>query len=294
MNMPGQRRLTTSAQEAIDNFGDLERSMLVLKDRWIPYRSGVEIEDELKFLLARPKCNRPSGMAIIGSSNNGKTEIIRRFVDANQTARFTDRVNARILEIEAPPVPSLGQLYSKILSRIGDPKAESGTSGIRLERLLILLARLEVEFLIIDEIHNVLAGSPAQQKAFLNMLKHISNELKAPVVIAGTESVEHVIGTDYQVQSRYPIFHLPLWKADDELAKFLVRLEATLPLKNESHIWQFTTEIHGLVGGVIGNVVGIVKRAAHEAIIFGEERITLDLLKKHAAKLSKRTDAASY
>jgi len=233
------------------------------------------------------------GMALIGESNNGKTEILKRFIQGHQTQRFDDRVNVRVLDIEAPPIPHLGHLYSKILNRIGDPAAEKGTVGLRLERLLILLDRLKVEILIVDEIHNVLTGSGKQKKAFLNMLKHISNELKCPVVIAGTDKVQEVIGSDFQVQSRFPTFELPLWEPNEDLAKFLVRLEATLPLKNESKLWNLTPDIYDLSGGVIGNVVKIIRRAAFDSIVSGEEQITLKGLKRSAEKVTKPSGFAN-
>jgi len=281
------RKLTPSAEHALKNLSNNERALYVLKEKWIPYMEGTDILEELQFILNHPRGDRPSGMAIIGDSNNGKTKILKSFINSNQTIRFEDRANVRILDIEAPPVPSLPQLYAKILNRIGDPRAEKGVASMRLERLIILLTRLEVECLVVDEIHNVLAGSPVQQRAFLNMLKHISNELKSPVIIAGTNKVDTVVGTDYQVQSRYPIYRLPLWEPNKEMGEFLVRLEATLPLRNESRIWEWTGELYQLSGGVIGNIVGIVRRAAYEAIKSGSDKITLKSLKHSARKVKK-------
>jgi len=284
------RKITYAAEKALKELGRDERALYALQDRWIPYASGSDILEELQFILNSPQRNRPSGMAIVADSNNGKTEILKHFINSNQTVRFDDRVNVRILDIEAPPVPSLPQLYAKILNRIGDPRAEKGVASMRLERLIILLTRLEVECLVVDEIHNVLAGSPVQQRAFLNMLKHISNELKSPVIIAGTNKVDTVIGTDYQVQSRYPVYKLPLWEPNNELAEFLVRLEATLPLRNESRIWERTGELYQLSGGVIGNIVGIVRRAAYESIKSGSDKITFKSLKHSARKVKKPGD----
>jgi len=278
------RKLSSDAIKALKELSRTERSSYVLEDRWVNYPAGSKVLNELQYTLERPQCNRPLGMAVIGDSNNGKTEILKRFIQINQTKRFDDRANVRILDIEAPPTPHLGHLYSKMLGRIGDPRAESGTVGLRLERMLILLRRLEVESLVLDEIHNVLAGSHVQQRGFMNMLKHISNELKAPVIISGTEEVSNVIGTDFQILSRYPIFRLPQWVPDNNMAEFLYRLEGSLPLREESNIWKMTTEIYKLSGGVVGNFVSIIKRAAFDSIKSGEEKITLEAL-QHCARM---------
>jgi len=285
--MLAKRQLHKDTKEALKKLSREERASYILSDNWVKYPAGLEILNELQFTLERPQCNRPLGMAIVGDSNNGKTEILKRFIQVNQTNRFNDRANVRILDIEAPPTPHLGHLYSKILGRIGDPRAEFGTVGLRLERMLILLKRLEVECLVIDEIHNVLAGSAAQQRGFMNMLKHISNELKSPVIISGTEKVHNVIRLDFQVQSRYPSYELPRWRPNKEMAEFLFRLEGSMPLREESRIWEVTAEIYDISGGVIGNFVNIIKRAAFDAIKSGEEKITLKALKHCAQKLVK-------
>jgi len=267
------------AEKALGSLSDRDRAKLVLEDRWVPYPAGKAIEEELKFTLDHPRGNRPIGMAIIGHGFNGKSQLLNQFISKNQIERFNDRLNVRLLNIEAPPTPSIPLLYTRLLSRIGDPEAENGGGKIKLERLIILLKRLDVELLIVDEIHDVLAGSPSKQVEFLNTLKDLSNSLKAPVIVSGTSAVENVVGTSFEVNSRYPIYRLPLWAPDKELAEFLVRLEATLPLKNASEIWKMTEDVCQISGGVIGNIVNIINRAAYDAIISGEEKITLKALK---------------
>ena len=41
--------------------------------------------------------------------------------------------------------------------------------------------------LVIDELHNILAGSPARQREFLALLRFLGNELRIPIVGVGTK-----------------------------------------------------------------------------------------------------------
>ena len=41
--------------------------------------------------------------------------------------------------------------------------------------------------LIIDELHNMLAGGPAVRREFLNLIRFLGNVLRIPIVGVGTE-----------------------------------------------------------------------------------------------------------
>ena len=52
-------------------------------------------------------------------------------------------------------------------------------------RALLILKQLKVRVIVIDEVHNLLAGSPREQRVILQLFRHLSNELKASLVFLG-------------------------------------------------------------------------------------------------------------
>ena len=52
-------------------------------------------------------------------------------------------------------------------------------------RALLILKQSKVRVIVIDEVHNLLAGSPREQRVILQLFRHLSNELKASLVFLG-------------------------------------------------------------------------------------------------------------
>ena len=62
--------------------------------------------------------------------------------------------------------------------------------------MIRLLRELGVRVLVIDEINSVLAGTPRQQRLFLQVLRFLSNELGVALVGAGISEARHVLLSD--------------------------------------------------------------------------------------------------
>ncbi|WP_368736194.1 TniB family NTP-binding protein, partial [Salmonella enterica] len=58
-----------------------------------------------------------------------------------------------------------------------------------------LLAEVETKVLVLDEIDKMLAGTPRQQRLFLNTIRFLTNDLKVPIVCAGTEDARMAVLT---------------------------------------------------------------------------------------------------
>jgi Bacterial TniB protein len=50
--------------------------------------------------------------------------------------------------------------------------------------------------LIIDEVHNLLAGTPREQRVILQLMRYLSNELKASLVCLGVMDARDAIAGD--------------------------------------------------------------------------------------------------
>ncbi len=84
------------------------------------------------------------------------------------------------------------------------------------------MKHLKVRVIVIDEVHNLLAGSPREQRAILQLFRHLSNELKASLVFLGIADAREAIAGDTQLSRRLDQMALPRWKADDEFQSLVV------------------------------------------------------------------------
>jgi len=279
--------------EALLSKSDEERIEYITKERWINYPLAQEIIDTLEKLKTYEKNkSRVTSILLVGSSNNGKTSLLNEFMRRNPwydyqsdnpdklTKEFFDKYTATgipALYILAPSEPSEPRLYSNILNSIFAPFKESDAIARKQYLVEYYLDLLNVDMLIIDEIHNILSGSIAKQKQILNAIKNLSNHLKIPIVLSGTKDALRAVSTDTQISSRFRPIYLKKWKMDKEFISLLATFLTTLPLKKESQILTPNTamEILEISDGYIGDIVALLKHAAIYAIESGTERITL-------------------
>ncbi|KLE06650.1 TniB family NTP-binding protein [Aliarcobacter butzleri] len=291
--------LTNEAQEIINKTNE-ERIAYISEDRWIHYPQAEEIIQTLESIKTYEKNKtRVTSILLVGSSNNGKTSLLEEFVRRNPsydyysenpdklTKEFFDNYNAMgipALSILAPNEPNESRLYSNILNKIFAPFNERDSVARKQYLVEYYLDLLNVDMLIIDEIHNILSGSIAKQKQVLNAIKNLSNHLKIPIVLSGTKDALRAVSTDTQISSRFRPIYLKKWKMDKEFISLLATFLKTLPLKKESTILTVNTsmEILEISDGNIGDIVGLLKKAAIYAIKSESERITLKEIKECA------------
>ena len=289
--------LTNEAQE-ITNKTNEERIAYISEDRWIHYPQAEEIIQTLESIKTYEKNKtRVTSVLLVGSSNNGKTSLLEEFVRRNPsydyysensdklTKEFFDNYNAigiPALSILAPNEPNESRLYSNILNKIFAPFNERDSVARKQYLVEYYLDLLNVDMLIIDEIHNILSGSIAKQKQVLNAIKNLSNHLKIPIVLSGTKDALRAVSTDTQISSRFRPIYLKKWKMDKEFVSLLATFLKTLPLKKESTILTVNTsmEILEISDGNIGDIIGLLKKAAIYAIKSESERITLKEIKE--------------
>lgn len=289
--------LTNEAQEII-NKTNKERITYISEDRWIHYPQAEEIIQTLESIKTYEKNKtRVTSILLVGSSNNGKTSLLEEFVRRNPsydyysensdklTKEFFDNYNAigiPALSILAPNEPNESRLYSNILNKIFAPFNERDSVARKQYLVEYYLNLLNVDMLIIDEIHNILSGSIAKQKQVLNAIKNLSNHLKIPIVLSGTKDALRAVSTDTQISSRFRPIYLKKWRMDKEFVSLLATFLKTLPLKKESTILTVNTsmEILEISDGNIGDIVGLLKKAAIYAIKSESERITLKEIKE--------------
>lgn len=254
-----------------------ERIEKIRSPRWIGYPRAQEILAKLDDMLSFPQTHRMPNMLIVGETNNGKTMLINRF---KKKYPATDNpegegVSVPVLLIQAPPVPDEGRFYNTILEALFAPYKPNDRVDKKQFQAIKLLRYVGLKMLVIDEIHHILAGNMNKQRAFLNVLKYLGNELQVPIVGVGTKDAFRAIQSDPQLANRFEPALLPIWKMDDTFLRLLISFERMLPLTKASglHDVSLATKIYSMTEGHLGEISKLLTQAAVSAVEADKEHI---------------------
>ena len=266
--------LHQSAQ-AVARLPAQERLRHVRADRWIGYTRATEALIRLETLLAWPGKQRMPNLLLIGPTNNGKSMIIEKFRRSHPPISHAEREEIPVLAVQMPSEPSVSRFYTALLTAIGAPLRPRQQLA-ELERLVLrLLREVGVQMLVIDELHNVLAGRGESRREFLNLIRFLGNELRIPLVGVGTREAYLAIRSDDQLENRFEPFILPSWQSGEEACSLLASFAAAFPLRRASQIAapEMTDYLLTRSEGTIGELAHLLTDAAVAAIESGEEAI---------------------
>jgi len=244
-------------------------------DRWIGYPKAVAAVERLEVLFGWPRKQRMPNLLLIGPTNNGKSMIVERFRRAHPTVTGPAGENIPVVCLQMPSEPSALRFYTALLSAIGAPLRPQRRLPEAERLALSLLREVGVRILVIDEIHNVLAGPGEKRREFLNLLRFLGNELHIPLVGVGTREAYLAVRSDDQLENRFEPFILPLWEVGDEARSLLASFAASFPLRRPSLIdtEDMTRYLLARSEGTIGELARLLTAAAVAAVETGEERI---------------------
>lgn len=262
--------------------GNAQRIKSLAVSPVIGYPLAKRAMDRLEDLLVHPPTHRMPNLLLVGNTNNGKTIIASRFLAQHQAYSLPDEdfVRVPVVMIQAPPVPDEKQFYNGILKRLASPYKINDKIDRKQYQVLQLLANVQARMLIIDEIHHILAGNLTKQRAFLNVIKYLANELQIPIVAIGTKDAFRAIHTDPQLANRFEPHLLPRWRDGEDYRRLLASFERKLPLRKSSYLEsdELGLKILSMSEGAIGEISNLLRQAAIQAIHSGQECITVRLL----------------
>ncbi len=269
-----------------------ERISRIKADRWIGYscaRSGL---DRLEELFTWPNKLRMPNLLIVGPTNHGKSMIVEKFrrdhliaeeqenqdTEEDDPDDIADREPMPIVVMQMPPDPSTGRFYAMLIATTGSPiYSYPRFRAAELEHVAVnRLRAVKARMLVIDELHNVLAGQSDVRREFLNLIRFLGNRLRIPIVGVGTRDAYLAIRTDDQLENRFEPFILPKWLAGNELQSLLASFAAVLPLRRPSGIASpdMARYVAARTEGTIGEIAKLLTVAAIDAVESGEECIT--------------------
>lgn len=265
---------------------DRERMEFLDQPRWIGYQGAQQILTTLEELLLKPARPRMLNLLLVGDPNNGKTTIVRRFMDVSGQAYVNEDAEAvkPVILAEAPPSADEKGLYISILERLFTPyRATDPIAKLRYQ-VIHLFRACKVRMLIIDEFHSLLTGSAIKQREVMNSIKLLCNELAIPIVGVGTREAVRVLHTDPQHASRFDVISLPTWELNADFQRLLAGFEKVLPLKKPSKLHQpaLAMPLHTISDGNLGNLHRLLVECAREAIKDGREQIDKALIESKA------------
>jgi hypothetical protein len=273
--------LNKSAIEALA-LSDEERIEKIRSDRWIGYPAAISILNKMEDLLTHPRNQRMPNMLIVGDTNNGKTMLVNRFLKAHPADDNPegDGVLAPVMVVQAPPKPDEGRFYNAILEMLFAPYRPSERVDKKQFQVIKLLRYVGLKVLVVDEIHHILAGNLNSQRAFLNVLKYMGNELQISIVGVGTKDAFRALQTEPQLANRFKPEVLPRWEYNDDFLRLLASFERMLPLHQPSilHEAKLSAKLFKMCEGYIGELSGILCQAAAYSVRHRVEQINMNVL----------------
>lgn len=256
---------------------DDERIAWIRADRWIGFDQAGLALARLENLLTYPARDRMPCLLIYGDTGMGKTKIVRKFERAHppKFCQVTGVDRRPVVVAQVPSEPLERDLYRELLSSMGAPAMAGGTLAREKDVCRALLRTVGAKMIILDEVNGMLAGTYRQQRIFLNAIRFLANDLRVPLVCAGTDLARQALLTDGQLAERFEALHLKPWKNDAAFAGLLKSLGHILPLREPSDLTGPATRsrVHALTSGVTARIFRLIETAAEAAVHSGRERL---------------------
>jgi type II secretory pathway predicted ATPase ExeA len=259
-----------------------ERIRRIQAERWIGYERAETILGRLDELLQYPQRDRMPCLLLHAATGMGKTKLLRKFRRTHPPV-FDSTVGVQKMQIVAmqmPPEPDEKSFYTQLLSSLDAPVWTS--MNVHQTRHIVrdLLGFVGARMLIIDEVHTLLASTYRQQRILLNTLRYMANELRIPLICAGTSDAKIALTTDEQLADRFEAYDLPLWQNDEAFIRLLVSFQSTFPLRRKSDLTSSASRrvLLDRTHGVTVRIVRLLEALAVDAVKTGKEQIDLDSL----------------
>jgi len=212
--------------------------------------------------------------------------IIQKFLRDHSQREFnhdTGRLELDVLAVEMPSAHNERRFYGQLLLALNAPYRPGDRLACVEFTALTVLRQVGPKMIIVDEVHNLLAGSASEQRASLNLLKFLSNQVPCSILALGTRDALAAVQTDPQIASRLPGFELSRWQENEDLRRFLAGFERHLPLRQPSRICDNRALVSAIMSAT-GQITALLSRAAEAAIRLKTECITAEILQATVGK----------
>ncbi len=268
--------LTVATAELLNLSNDL-RTREIQSERWVHYPRAKAALVALGRLTAHPRTTRMPSLAIYGDSGMGKTMLMQRFCDDHPPLLDQRKGIERqqVLPIQLAGRPGERQLFAQILHAVGVNQGLRANSVDMQFTVVRLLKAIGLQVLVIDEVHNILAGSAREQRIVLNTLRYLSNELNISLVCFGVTDAREAISGDAQLARRFDELTLTRWSSTPAFEELMISILRNLPLREPSVLSALSLRrILQITDGLTARIFRLMNDLAIAAIESGTEKIT--------------------
>jgi len=266
---------------------DAARIAHIRAKRWIEHRPASVLLEMLDEVFDQPSSERMENLLILGESGMGKTALVNAF-ERRHAVPWDEAHGLQkrpVLVVLMPPDPTEAALFAQVLAALGMPPSMAGpASSWSREVAFRVLREVGTRVLVLDEINSVLAGTPRQQRLFLQLLRFVSNELRVALVCTGVPEARHALMSDAQLRSRFAEVELGAWTACADLQELVNRVVQGFPLRRPSPV--DGVKVRRLLversGGITLHIYRALERAAIAAVRDRTERVCLEGLQDGA------------
>lgn len=260
---------------------DNPRIAFIDEDRWIGYPAATEIGKSLDELVTSKRVTRPPGIALVGRPNNGKTTLARRLIQKHPPQINEDGVYAPVVFCHMPGSADEATFWSGLLTQLQIAHRTNAPPRTLANQASRVLIEMSTKVLIVDEFHHLANSSAREQSKLSGSLKNLSSTNLINLVFVGTQALIGALRADEQLATRLKPHVLERWNASGDYLKLLALFERHLPLRKPSnlHSKELALEIFHRSNQTIGGTKEVINFAAKLAILSGEEKITLDIVR---------------
>jgi hypothetical protein len=239
---------------------------------------------EYSKISAEPEC-----MFIGGYAGTGKTTLQEYYARQFPHTVLEERTLVPVICGRVPQRASDKTLVTELLSNMGDPAAEKGTSYNQTTRLRMFMRECGTEILFLDEFqHFIDKDSQKVLKNISDWLKNLIDQSRTPIVMCGMPYADEILDApgNEQLKRRFSV-RVSLdpfgWTTNDEQTEFrsfLKSVDVKLPFQKLSRLGGRAMAYRFYCGtnGRVGKVMKVVRRAAELAIHGSMDCLDLEVL----------------
>jgi hypothetical protein len=170
--------------------------------------------------------------------------------------------------------PGERRFYAELLTLLGAPQRPRADIAQMEQAALRIMEAIGVQVLVIDEVHNILAGSYREQRIVLNTLRFLSNRLQISLVCFGVNEAREAISGDVQLARRFEQFTLSRWAANEQFESLVASILRNTPLRCPSVLApKSLRRMLQITDGITANIFHMVTSLAVQAVESGREQI---------------------
>jgi len=232
----------------------------------------------------------PQCMSLEGVTGAGKSTLVQDYARAFPRFLTDEGVQVPVFYMETPSPVTVKGMAAAMLERLGDPAAHRGTQWSMNSRLIRLMIACSVEIAILDDFHHLIDCETNRVLAKVSdWLKVLIKETGLPFLVVGIEgTVERILDVNPQLSRLFAAreaLELFNWDMSDkacvrEFAQFVKYAEEAIgmALSDDLPRLELLYRLHCATGGVVGNLMNLLRYAAMSAQEKGTDTIDLPTL----------------